>query len=100
MGRGGFCGHFQLGSGMMSDGAHPAPDAGPGNGDPGWLADNKVRGIASADALRRLVAKILARQYQSTFRRAVEPHNFGITDRSGTDATVHLLQYLTDMHPG
>ena len=30
----------------------------------------------------------------------MEPHNFSISDRSGTDAAIHLLQYLTDVQPG
>ena len=61
--------------------------------------DNRVRGIAAADTLRRLVAKSLARQFQGIMRGAVAPHNFGISDRSGTDAAIHMLQYLTDALP-
>ena len=29
----------------------------------------------------------------------MKPHNFGINDRSGTDTAIHLLRYLTDVHP-
>jgi len=30
----------------------------------------------------------------------VSPLNFGLSDRSGTDALAHFLQFLSDMHPG
>ena len=62
-------------------------------------ADNKIRGIAAGDTLRRLVAKSMARQFQSVMRRHVEPYNFGISDHSGTDAAIHMLRYLTDASP-
>ena len=29
----------------------------------------------------------------------MQPHNFGIANRSGTDAAIHLLQYLVEKHP-
>eukprot|EP00959_Pyramimonas_sp_CCMP1952_P326777 6840389-Pyramimonas_sp.AAC.1 len=32
-------------------------------------------------------------------RGAVMPHNFGISDRSGTDAAIHMLQYLAEAFP-
>ena len=61
--------------------------------------NSRVRGISSGDAFRRLVAKTLAKQFQGSLREAVWPHNFGIYDRSGTDAASHLIRYLTDAHP-
>ena len=61
--------------------------------------NNKVRGIAARDTFRRLVAKVLARQHQEQFRGIVRPLNFGLSNRSGTDSAVHLLQYLTDTNP-
>ena len=61
--------------------------------------NSRVRGISSGDIFRRLVAKTLAKQFQNDLRQAVRPHNFGIYDRSGTDAAIHMLRYLTDVHP-
>ena len=58
-----------------------------------------IRGILVGDTLRRFVFETLPRQFQALFRQAVEPHTFGITDRSGTDATIHVVQYLTDVQP-
>ena len=61
--------------------------------------NNRIRGIAAGDSFRRLVTKAVARQYQEELRSAVFPHNVGLSDRSGTDAAIHLLRYLSDMHP-
>jgi len=61
--------------------------------------NRRVRGIASADSLRRLVTKAVAKQKQGDLREAVFPFNFGLSDRSGTDAAVHYIQYLTDRFP-
>ena len=56
-------------------------------------------GISSGDTFRRLVAKTLARQFQDDLRAAVFPYNFGLCNRSGTDAAVHLLRSITDLDP-
>ena len=58
--------------------------------------EDRVRGIAAGDTIRRLVAKTLAKQYQQILRQAALLHNFGLADRSGTDAAIHLLRYLID----
>ena len=52
------------------------------------LDDARIRSIAARDLLRKLAAKALARQYKATLRRHVEPFDFGISDRSGTDAAI------------
>jgi hypothetical protein len=61
--------------------------------------NGRARGVAAGDTLRRLVGKTLARQFQDDFRSAVLPSNFGLCDRSGTEALAHLIQVLTDMDP-
>jgi hypothetical protein len=62
--------------------------------------NGRVRGISAAEVFRRLTSKTVARQEQSILRDAVSPLNFGLSDRSGTDALAHFLQFLSDMHPG
>ena len=61
--------------------------------------NGRVRGICAGDTLRRLVAKTLARQYQTRLREAVAPANFGLADRSGTDSLVHMVRALTELDP-
>ena len=61
--------------------------------------NSRVRGISAGDTFRRLVAKTLARQCHEALRTTVWPFNFGLHDRSGTDAAIHLIQYLTDADP-
>jgi len=58
--------------------------------------NGRIRGISSGDVFRRLVAKTLARQKQQVFRDLVSPANFGLSDRSGTDSLVHLVQFLLE----
>ena len=41
----------------------------------------------------------MARQFQTELRQAVWPLNLGLSDRSGTDAAIHLLRHLTDANP-
>jgi hypothetical protein len=47
--------------------------------------NGRVRGVAAGCTFRRLVGKVLAKQFQQDFRSAVAPANFGLCDRSGTD---------------
>ena len=61
--------------------------------------NGRVRGISAGEVLRRLTSKTLARQKQEELRNAVAPANFGLSNRSGTDALVHFLQFLSDEHP-
>ena len=60
---------------------------------------SKVRGVAAGCTIRRLVGKALAKQFQEEFRKAVAPQNFGLCDRSGTDALAHLLRVVTEENP-
>ena len=61
--------------------------------------NGKVRGISAGDILRRLVAKVLARQFQPIFRKSTSPFNFGLSNRAGTDSLVHFVRYLLDEDP-
>ena len=58
--------------------------------------NGRVRGIAAGDVFRRLVSKTIARQKQDVFRDKVAPANFGLCNRGGTDALVHLVQFLLE----
>ena len=61
--------------------------------------NGKVRGVAAGDTLRRLAGTILARKFQDDFRTAAMPPNFGLCNRSGTDALSRLVQLATDDDP-
>ena len=61
--------------------------------------NGRIRGISSGDTFRRLISKCITRQKQEVLRALVEPHNFGISFKSGTDSLIHLLQYLLDEDP-
>jgi hypothetical protein len=45
------------------------------------------------------VGKSLARQSRREFREFASPHNFGLSDRSGTDRLVHMMRSLTEQDP-
>ena len=62
-------------------------------------SNGKVRGVAAGCTFRRLVGKALSKQFQEQFRFAVAPANFGLCDRWGTDALVHLLRAASDADP-
>ena len=48
--------------------------------------DGGVRGIATGDAFRRLVARTLAKQWADVFDNAMRPYQFAFQARAGTDA--------------
>ena len=48
--------------------------------------DGGVRGLATGDAFRRLVARALAEQWASVFDRATRPYQIALQARAGTDA--------------
>lgn len=62
--------------------------------------NGRVRGIAAGDAFRRLVTRGVARQKQDVLRNLVAPVNFGLCHRAGTDALVHLVQFLLEEPAG
>ena len=57
----------------------------------------RVRGVAAGHAFRRLVGKALSRHFQAEVREEVAPANFGLCDRSGTEALAHMVQMVTGM---
>ena len=61
--------------------------------------NGRVRGLAAGEVFRRLTSKCIAKQKHTDLRDAVSPMNFGLSNRSGTDALVHFLQYLSDAYP-
>ena len=61
--------------------------------------DGRVRGIATGSSLRRLVARILARQFMGAFEKECAPFQYALSTRAGTDCVGHLLRASTDRDP-
>ena len=61
--------------------------------------NGKVRGIATSDTFRRLVARTLAQQLRDTLNAKCEPFQFARSTRAGTDAVAHLIRAATDLDP-
>ena len=61
--------------------------------------NGRIRGMTAGEVFRRLLAKTVAKQYQEPLRAAVAPAKFVLCDRNGTDALVHLIQFLIDEDP-
>ena len=58
--------------------------------------NGRVRGIATGDTFRRLVARTLAQQFASRLNESCEPFQFALSTRAGTDAVVHLIRAMVD----
>ena len=58
--------------------------------------DRGVRGIATRDAFRRLVARTLAKQWAPTIDQATRPFQFAMQSRAGTDALVLSVRAALD----
>ena len=58
-----------------------------------------VRGIAMGSSLRRLVARILARQFMGAFEKECAPYQYALSTRAGTDCVGHLVRASTDANP-
>ena len=58
-----------------------------------------VRGIATGTALRRLVARTLARQFLPEVEEACAPFQFALSTRVGMDCVGHVILLLTDLDP-
>ena len=56
-----------------------------------------VRGIATGEVLRRLVARALAQQFGPELNAACMPYQFALGTRAGTDCLGLLLRALTDL---
>ena len=50
-----------------------------------------VRGIATGDSFRRLVLRVLVRQWANAFDAATQPFQYALQARAGTDALAALL---------
>ena len=61
------------------------------------MALQKLRGIATGDALRRLVARTLARKYAARFDNATRPFQFALRARAGTDALASMLRAAVEL---
>jgi hypothetical protein len=58
-----------------------------------------VRGIATGDALRRLVSRTLARHFADVLDQATRPFQFALKARAGTDALAGLITAALDLDP-
>eukprot|EP00973_Karenia_brevis_P034672 4784676-Karenia_brevis.AAC.1 len=57
--------------------------------------DGGIRGIVSAESIKRLVSKILAQKFKDDFKQACSPYQFGLSTRAGTDCVGHLVRAAT-----
>ena len=58
-----------------------------------------VRGIATGDALCRLVSRTLARHFADVLDQATRPFQFALKARAGTDALAGLITAALDLDP-
>ena len=61
--------------------------------------DGGVRGIATGTVFRRLVAKVLARQFSDEVEVACAPLQFALSTRAGTDCVGHAIRVATELNP-
>ena len=61
--------------------------------------DPGVRGIATRSSLRRLVARISARQFMKEFESECAPFQYALSTRAGTACVGHFLRAATDADP-
>ena len=61
--------------------------------------DGGVRGIATGSSLRRLVTRILARQFMKEFESECAPFQYALSTRAGTDCVGHFKRAATDADP-
>ena len=57
-----------------------------------------VRGIATGTSFRRLVAKVLARQFSEQVEQACGPFQFALSTRAGTDCVGHAIGVATELN--
>ena len=58
-----------------------------------------MRGIATGDVFRRLVARALARAYAADFDEATRPFQFAPQTRAGTDSLAAMLRAAVELDP-
>ena len=59
--------------------------------------DGGIRGIATGDTLRRLVARTLAQTYGEEMEKACAPFQFALSTRAGTDCVGHIARAATEL---
>ena len=59
--------------------------------------EDEVRGIVAGSVLRRLVCKVVARQFSDELEAWTAPFQFALQTKAGTDALSHALRFLTDL---
>ena len=62
--------------------------------------DGGVRGIATGDVFRRLVARTLAKEWAQVFDNATRPYQFALQARAGTDALAASVRAALSLRPG
>ena len=62
-------------------------------------ANGGAQGIAAGATLRRLVARVLAKQFSDMFEKATAPFQYALSTRAGTDCVGHVVRLLTDSDP-
>ena len=60
--------------------------------------DGGVRGIATGTSFRRLVAKVLARQFSEQVEQACALFQFALSTRAGTDCVGHAIRVATKLN--
>ena len=58
-----------------------------------------VKGIATGCSFRRLVPKVLARQFSDAVEAACAPLQFALSTRAGTDCVGHAIRVATELNP-
>src|SRR5690606_18858461 len=58
--------------------------------------DGSLRPIACGDVWRRLAARCVCADFESSFREALAPHQFGVAVRGGTEVLVHAANLLAE----
>ena len=61
--------------------------------------NNQVRGIATGDTFRRVVAKTLAQQFALEFDQACSPFQFALSTRAGTDCLYKAVASISQECP-
>ena len=61
-------------------------------------SDGGIRGIATGCTLRRIVARVLAKQFMKAFEEECAPFQYALSTRAGTDCVGHMLRAATDVN--
>ena len=67
--------------------------------DPGGKSQQKHNGKSEGDILRRVVSRSIAQHFASPIHLACSPHQFALSTRAGTEASVHGITVATQTDP-